>query len=92
VFFVYDESYDTTDQELKHDPGRFLFVAESSSFRKFAEERTSIAELHQGPYQGYLLCCEDRIIEVLSAESPTVTFLNEQPNLALERTSTWSAN
>ena len=92
VFFVYDESYDTTDPELKHDTGRFLFVAESSSFRKFAEERTSIAELHQGPYQDYLLCCEDRIIEVLSAESPTVTFLNEQPNLALERTSTWSAN
>lgn len=92
AFFVYDESYDTTDQELKYDTGRFLFVAESSAFQKFAEERTSIAKLHQEPYQDYLLCCEDRIIEVLSAESPTVTVLTVQPNLALERTSTWSSS
>lgn len=92
AFFVYDESYDTTDQELKHDTGRFLFNAKSSSFRKFAEERTTVAKLHQEPYQSYLLCCEDRILEVLSAELPVVTLLIEQPNLALERTSTWSAS
>ncbi len=92
AFFIYNESYDRTDQEMKNDAGPFLFVAESSSFRRFAEERTSIAKLHQEPYRGYVLCCEDRIIEVLSAVVPTVEILNEQPNLAVERTRTWSAN
>jgi hypothetical protein len=92
AFFTYNESFDTTDHGLKHDTGQFLFVAETSSFRKFAEDRTTIAKVHQLPYQDYLLCCEDRIIEVLSAEAPIVAFLNEQPNLAVERTSTWSAN
>ena len=92
AFFAYNESYDSPDPELKKDTGRFLFVAESSSFRRFAEARTSVAQLHQEPYQEYLLCCEDRIFQVLSSEAPAVTFLNEQPNLTVERTNTWSAN
>jgi hypothetical protein len=93
AFFTYKESYDAPDPELKRDTGgRFLFVAESSSFRRFAEARTSVAQLHQEPYQEYLLCCEDRILQVLSSEAPAVEFLNEQPNLTVDRTNTWSAN
>jgi hypothetical protein len=92
AFFIYNESYDTPDPKLKKDAGRFLFVAESSSFRSFADTRTLVAQLHEEPYQEYLLCCEDRIFQVLSAEAPVITFLNEQPNLTVERTSTWSAS
>ena len=92
AFFVYNESYDAPDPELKKDTGRFLFVAESSSFRRFVEATTSVAQLHQEPYQEFLLCCEDRIFQVFSSEIPAVTFLNEQPNLTVERTDTWLAN
>ena len=92
AFFICNESYDAPDPELKKDTGRFLFVVEASSFRRFAETRTSVARLHQEPYQEFLLCCEDRILHVLSSEEPAVTFLNEHPNLTVERTSTWSAN
>ena len=92
AFFVYNESYDGPDPELKKDTGRFLFVAESSSFRRFAESTTAVAHLTQEPYQEYLLCSEDRILQVLSSEAPSVTFLNEKPNLSIERTNTWSAN
>jgi hypothetical protein len=92
AFFVYDESYDTPDTELRKSAGRFLFVAESSSFRRFAEARTAVAQLHQGSYQEFLLCCEDRIFHVLSATAPDVALLQEQPDLTLERTNTWSAS
>lgn len=92
AFFIYNESYDAPDPELQKDTGRFLFAAESSSFRRFAEARTSVSQLHQEPYQEYLLCCEDRIFQVLSSEAPSVTFLNEQPKLTVGRTNTWSAN
>jgi hypothetical protein len=92
AFFVYNESYDTGDPELKKGTGRFLFNAESSSFRKFAESRTSVSHLHQGPYQEFLLCCEDRIFHVLSVEAPEVVLLEEEPNLAVQRTNTWSAS
>ncbi|MBI5438613.1 MAG: hypothetical protein HY936_06645 [Nitrosomonadales bacterium] len=92
AFFVYDESYDTADPELKKDVGCFLFNAESSSFRQFAETRTTVSKLQHGPYQEFLLCCEDRIFHVLSDCAPTVVFLSEQPDLTVERTNTWSAN
>jgi len=92
AFFVYDESYDGPDPELKKDIGRFLFTAESSSFRKFAESTTSVAHLASEPYQEYLLCSEDRILQVLAIEAPVVSFLKEKPNLTVERTETWSAN
>jgi len=92
AFFIYNESYDTADPELKKDAGRFLFNAESSSFRKFTESRTLVAQLHQGPYQEYLLCCEDRILHVLSTEAPIVVFPHKLPDLAVERTNTWSSN
>jgi hypothetical protein len=92
AFFVYNESYDTSDPELKKDTGNFLFNTEASSFRKFAETRTLVQQLHQGPYQEFLLCCEDRIFQVLSAETPSVVFLSEKPDLSVERTITWSTN
>ncbi|WP_306553034.1 hypothetical protein [Acidovorax sp.] len=92
AFFAYDESYDTADPELKKDAGRFLFGAESSSFRKFAEARTSVAQLHQGPYQEFLLCCEERVFHILSVNAPEVVLLQERPNLTVERTNTWSAS
>ena len=91
AFFVYDESYDTPNPELKKDIGRFLFVAESSSFKKLVEATTTVAQIHQQPYQEFLLGCEDRLFHVLSSEVPSVIFLNKQPNLTVERTSTWSA-
>jgi hypothetical protein len=92
AFMVYNESYDTADPELKKGTGRFVFNAESSSFRKFVEARTSIAQLHQGPYQEFLLCCEDRVFHVLSAEAPQVVLLQEAPNLNVQRNNTWSAS
>ncbi len=69
-----------------------LFNAEASSFRKFAEKRTTVAQLHQGPYLEFLLCCEDRVFHVLSSEEPVVVVLQENPDLSVERTNTWSAN
>jgi len=92
AFFVYNESYDTRDPELVAGPGRFLFKAETSSFRKFAEDRTTVAQSHQGQYHEFLLCCEDRVFQVLAAEEPEVLLLQEAPDLTLERTSTWSAS
>ena len=92
AFFIYNESYDTTDTDLKTDAGRFLFKATSSSFRTFIESRTTVGQVHPEPYSEFLLCCEDRVFSVLSAEEPTVTLLQEQPNLSIERTITWSAS
>lgn len=89
--FLYDESYDQPDAELNIDTGRYLFKATTSSFRKFAEATTSLARIHNGPYQEFLLCCEDRVFHVLSADAPVVSLLEERPNLAMQRTDTWSA-
>jgi hypothetical protein len=94
AFFAYDESYDTKDSELKTKTGvgRFLFKAESSSFRTFAEARTTFAQLCTVPVQEFLLCCEDRIFHVLSADAPKVVLLQMSPDLSVERTNTWSAS
>jgi hypothetical protein len=92
VYFGYDESYDTAEPDLKKGAGRFLFNAEASSFRKFAEKRTTVAKLHEEPYLEFLLCCEDRIFHVLSSEEPVVVVLQANPDLTVERTNTWSAN
>jgi len=93
VFFGYDESYDTTDGELTlEDDGRFLLLAKTSSFRSFAEKRTTVSSVFQGTYQEYLLCCEDRIFHVLAALPPRVELLSTSPDLAKERTDTWSAS
>lgn len=92
AFFAYDESYDTKDSELKKAVGRFLFKAESSSFRTFAEARTTFAQLCTVPVQEFLLCCEDRIFHVLSADAPEVVLLQMSPDLFAERTNTWSAS
>jgi hypothetical protein len=91
AFFIYDESYDTEDPELHKGKGRFLFRAESSSFRKFSELSTSLAQVHQGTYEEFLLCCEDRIFHVLSADPPLVSVLAEAPNLNIERNQAWFA-
>lgn len=92
AFFGYNESYDTAEPDLKKGAGRFLFNAEASSFRKFAEKRTTVAQLHEGPYLEFLLFCEDRIFHVLSSEEPEVVVLQENPDITIERTNTWSAN
>lgn len=89
LFFVYNESYQCEDPELKMTLGHFLSLVEGSSFRKFAESATSVADLHQGGYQEFLLSCEDRLFHVFSSETPQVTFLEESPDLEIERTSTW---
>jgi hypothetical protein len=92
AFFAYDESYDRSDSELKKGNGRYLFKAESSSFRKFAEARTTIAQLSNEPAQEFILCCEDRIFHVLSDNVPSIALLQISPDLAVERTNTWLAN
>ena len=92
AFFAYDESYDTKDPELRKGVGRFLFKAESSSFRTFAEARTTLAQLCTVPVQEFLLCCEDRIFHILSADAPEVVLLQMSPDLSTERTNTWSAS
>jgi hypothetical protein len=92
AFFAYNESYDTADPELKKGTGRFLFVAESSSFRRFAESRTSLAQQHAVSYEEFVLCCEDRIFHVLSSDVPEVAALHDAPNLTVQRTTTWSAS
>jgi hypothetical protein len=92
MFFGYNESYDAADSEMKKSGGRFLFNTESSAFRKFAESRTSVSQVHQGPYQEFLLRCEDRIFHVLAEEPPVVTELQGEPDLNVQRTSTWSAS
>ena len=92
AFLAFNESYDTADPELKKNEGRFLFAAEASSFRRFTEARTSVAQLCQEPYQEFLLCCEDRVFHVLSPAVPSVAVLPESANLTVERTTTWSAS
>ena len=92
AFFAYNESYDTGDPALEKGPGRFLFSVESSSFRKFAEASTAITQLHQGPYQEFLLRCEDRVFQILSVGAPEVVLLEEAPDLTVQRTNTWSAS
>ena len=92
AFFGYNESYDTSDEELVKDEGKFLFAAENSSFRSFVEKRTTVSGVYQGTYHEYLLCCEDRILHVLSALPPVVEVLSAIPDLAKGRTNTWSAS
>lgn len=92
AFFAYDESYDTKDPELKNSPGRFLCKTEASSFRNFAETRTTVAQLATVPFQDFLLCCEDRIFQVLSPNAPEISLLQMKPDLNVERTNTWSAS
>jgi hypothetical protein len=90
AFFIYNESYDTADPNLKKSGKRFLFNVESSAFRNFAETRTLVKQLHQEPYHEHLLCCEDRIFHVLSANAPVVLILQTETDLTLQRTVTWS--
>ncbi len=92
AFFAYNESYDAPDPELEKGAGRFLFGVESSSFRKFAEASTSVTQLHQGPYQEFLLRCEDRIFQILSVGAPEVVLLEEVPDLTVQRANIWSAS
>jgi hypothetical protein len=92
AFFGFDESYDASNKELIRDEGRFVFKAETSSFRSFAEKRTTVSSVYQGTYQEYLLCCEDRIFHVLSVSPPIVEIVSAIPDLAKERTNTWSAS
>ena len=92
TFLVVNESYDTKDPEMIRGVGRFLFVATSSSFRKFTVERTLLTQLCEEPYEEYLLWCEDRLFRILATATPKITLLEEPPNLSLERTETWSAN
>ena len=92
AFFMYDEALDQPDPELKKKEGRVLFEAESSSFRAFAESRTTIAELDESSTREFVLFCEDRIIHVLSSSTPTVHLLNRAPDPQVERTQTWSAS
>ena len=92
VWFIYDESFDQSDPMLKRSEGRFLYEVHQSSFRAFATAATSIAAVHQGAFFEYLLACEDRVIQVLSAAAPTVALSDASPDLTTERTSTWSAS
>lgn len=93
AFFVFNESFDESDPALKKaGDGRFLFVADASSFRTFVESRTSVAKLIEEPYQDYLLWCEDRVLHVLSSAPPVVSLQSDKPDLTIERTRTWSAS
>lgn len=93
AFFVFNESFNKPDPVLKKaGDGRFLFVAEASSFRAFVESRTSVAQLIEEPYQDYLLWCEDRVLHVLSSAPPVVSLQSDKPDLTIERTRTWSAS
>ncbi|MBL8452934.1 MAG: hypothetical protein JNK97_09335 [Zoogloea sp.] len=92
AFFVFDETLDQLDPELKKKEGRIPFEAESSSFRDFAEARTTVAEQGHSPSHEFVLCCEDKIIHVLSSSTQTVQLLNQAPDLQIQRTQTWSAS
>ncbi|MDM4768551.1 hypothetical protein [Pelomonas sp. SE-A7] len=92
AFFVYDESFHQADPELRKKDGRTLFEAEFSSFRGFAASGTAIEKLIDSAVSEFVLCCEDRIIHVLSTAAPRVHLLNKQPDLSVERTQTWSAS
>jgi hypothetical protein len=92
AFCVYDESYDARDPQLVAGPRGFLFVADASSFRSFAESATGITTIHEKPFLEYVLCCEDRIYHVLCEEPPSVAQVEEAPDLSLERTDTWHAS
>lgn len=66
AFFVCNESFDKSDPALKKKgEGRFLYVADASSFR------TSSA---------------------LSSDPPVISLMSHKPDLAIERTYTWSAS
>lgn len=85
AFFVFSESFDKSDPALKRKgEGRFLYVADASSFRTFVESRTSVAQLTVEPYQDYVLWCEDRVLHVLSSDAPVVSLMNHKPDLAIE--------
>jgi hypothetical protein len=93
AFFVFNESFNKPDPALKKEgDGRFLFVADASSFRAFVESRTLVAQLIVDPYQDYVLWCEDRVLHVLSSVPPVVSLLSDKPDPGIERTHTWSAN
>lgn len=93
AFFVFNESFDKSDPALKREGnGRFLFVADASSFRTFVESRTSVAQLIEESYQDYVLWCEDRVLHVLSSDPPVVSLQSDKPDLAIERTLTWSTS
>lgn len=93
AFFVFNESFNKSDPALKKEgDGRFLFVAEASSFRAFVESRTLVAQLIEEPYQDYVLWCEDRVLHMLSSDPPVVSLQSDKPDLAIERTRTWSAS
>lgn len=92
AFFVFNESFDKSDPELKKGEGRFLYVADASSFRTFVESRTSVAQLIDEPYKEYVLWCEDRVFHVLSSDPPVISLMSHKHDLAIERTNTWSAS
>lgn len=93
AFFVFNESFNKSDPALKKEgDGRFLFVAEASSFRAFVESRTLVAQLIEEPYQDYVLWCEDRVLHVLSSDPPVISLMRHKHDLAIERTNTWSAS
>ncbi len=91
AFLVYDESIDRADPELRADEGRFLRETEASTFQQFMQSRTSISELQTTTPKAFLLCCEDRIIQVLCEDTPFIELKRGQANLEISRTQTWSA-
>lgn len=93
AFFVFNESFDKSDPALKKKgEGRFLYVADASSFRTFVESRTLVTQLIDEPYQEYVLWCEDRVLHALSSDPPVISLMSHKPDLAIERTHTWSAS
>lgn len=93
AFFVFNESFNKSDPALKKEGnGRFLYVADASSFRTFVESRTLVTQLIDEPYQEYVLWCEDRVLHVLSSDPPVISLVSHKSDLAVERTRTWSAS
>jgi hypothetical protein len=92
AFLVLSESFNGTDSTLVREPGRFLSTATESSFRSFTRARTLIADLCEEAHREFFLWCEDRVFQVVSTGTPQVAVLGSRPDLALERTETWSAS
>jgi len=90
LFFAYNESFDVGNDELEADEGALKRVS-SSSFLSFIQAHTGIASVRGEDFESYLLWTEDRLFHVASSGAPVVTIVDRVPDMAVERTNTWSA-
>lgn len=89
---TYNESYDKTDPCLIATERTALQRVGDSSFRQFLSARTSAIERGPQPLTEWLLWTEDQVFQVFASGDPQVVAAPAEPDLSIERTSTWSAS